>query len=75
MEGVADVLVSSLEEERQVVFGFLFTFFDETLTLLQECSCDVELFPWGPGDSCLITKFKDSHTPEVQLPSSQGNVP
>lgn len=31
-EGVADLLVSSLEEERQAVFGFLFSFFDEVLT-------------------------------------------
>lgn len=75
MEGIEDVLTSSLEEERQAVFGFLFTFFDEasssvrerdlpfsvaasyltvtscsqTLTLLQEVSCDVELYPWAPG--------------------------
>ena len=33
MEGVADVLASSLEEERQAVFGFLFTFFDEVGSL------------------------------------------
>jgi hypothetical protein len=29
MEGLADLLASSVEEERQVAFAFLFTFFDE----------------------------------------------
>lgn len=37
MEGVADVLTSSLEEERQAVFGLLFTFFDEVIFHLIEC--------------------------------------
>lgn len=39
MEGVADVLISSLEEERQAVFGFLFTFFDEVSAWLLPCCC------------------------------------
>ena len=33
MEGIADLLLSSLEEERQAVFVFLFSFFDEVTKL------------------------------------------